>query len=76
MTDLVTQWKQLNKRHNQINEWYGQVYGSTDVGEEDFSEQPYAIASVSRLLENIIDDIMEQKIELVSRMTKDELEQI
>ncbi len=75
MPNLVAQWKALNTRHNEINRWYGEVYGGPDVDEKDFSEQPYAISSVSRLLENILDDIMAQKSDLLSRMTKTELEQ-
>ena len=76
MSNLVKQWEGLNKRHNAINKWYGQVYGGPDVNEKNFAEQTEPIADASRILAVTLVDIMAQKKFLEGRMTEFEFEQI
>ncbi len=75
MSNLVEQWKGLNTRHNQINRWYGEVYGGPDVSEKDFTERSPSIAKRSRELATERDAIMAEKTSLESRMTEAEFEQ-
>ena len=75
MQNLVEQWKHLNKRHNQINRWYGEVYGGPDVSEKDFAERAPSIAAKSRVLAVELDGIMAAKTSLEAQMTFAEFEQ-
>ncbi len=75
MLNLVTRWKRLNKRHNWINKWYGEVYGGPDVSEKDFAERAPSIAAESRKFAYELDVIMVEKTNLEARMTEEELEQ-
>ncbi len=73
--DLVEQWKALNKRHNEINHWYNEVYGGPDVSERNFAERDPSIAAKSRVLAGELDGIMTAKIGLENKMTDEEFEQ-
>lgn len=72
--DKVQAWKQLNKRHNEINRFFDQVYGGPDVNESYFETRLPEVAQESRELYAERDEIMVKKQALEAEMTEEEFE--